>query len=166
MGKLQHYAALGFAALLLASCGREPPRSEAPRRTIEIPPTPLPAEEALPSKGLPPISTIDDYKRVLAERIMEATPGAAFRGPIPPLLTAIVVIQVHIDHDGAIVDLHVARARDQKAAGIALAAMRQVAPYPKPGKLLPAHHKTLEFSETFLFNKEYRYQLRTVAPVQ
>jgi protein TonB len=44
--------------------------------------------------------------------------------------------------------------------------MRQVAPFPKPGKLLPSHHKTLEFSETFLFNKEYRYQLRTVAPVQ
>ena len=170
MGALQHTAGRGLAALLcaalLASCGKEPPRRETPPvKAADIPRTPLPTEQVLPS-GPPPINNLGDYKRVLANKIMEATPAATFNGAIPPLLTSIVVVEVKIERDGDIAGLRVVRSRDQKASAIALAAMRSAAPYPRPGKLMPAHHKTFEVSETFLFNKEYRFQLRTLAPVQ
>lgn len=169
MGRLQHSATTALAALLcaslLASCGKEAPRREPPVKIAEIPRTPLPTEQVLPPSA-PPVNNLGDYKRVLANKILEAAPHATFTGAIPPLLTSIVVVEVKIERDGDIASLRVVRSRDQKASAIALAAMRSAAPYPKPGKLMPAHHKTYELSETFLFNKEYRFQLRTLAPVQ
>ncbi|CAN7698948.1 hypothetical protein LJR289_005639 [Pseudoduganella sp. LjRoot289] len=185
MGRFQHRAAPGLAAplparayvrlcaalcalsgtLLLASCGKEPPRREPPVKAADIPRTPLPTEQVLPA-ARPPANNLDDYKRLLAHKINEATPAATFTGAIPPLLTSIVVVEVKIERDGGIASLRVVRSRDQKASGIALAAMRSAAPYPRPGKLMPAHHKTFDVSETFLFNKDYRFQLRTLAPVQ
>eukprot|EP01032_Pedospumella_encystans_P030062 gene30062-33930_t len=144
MGKLQHSAAVGLAALLcaslLASCGKEPPRREARPSAAEIPRTPLPSEQ-VPVPPLPvPIHNLDDYKRALAARIF-----------------------AKIGRDGDIVNLRVVRSRDQKASKLALAAMHAAAPFPKPGKLMAGHHKTFEFSETFLFNKEYRFQICTGA---
>jgi protein TonB len=170
MGKLQHSAAVGLAALLcaslLASCGKEPPRREARPSAAEIPRTPLPSEQ-VPVPPLPvPIHNLDDYKRALAAKVLAATPDAAFSGTLPKLLTSIVVVEAKIGRDGDIVNLRVVRSRDQKASKLALAAMHAAAPFPKPGKLMAGHHKTFEFSETFLFNKEYRFQIRTLAPVQ
>lgn len=170
MGKLQHSAAVGLAALLcaslLASCGKEPPRREASARPADIPRTPLPAEQVPVPPLPPPIHNLDDYKRALAGKILATTPDAAFSGALPPLLTSIVVVEAKIGRDGDIASLRVVRSRDQKASGLALAAMRAAAPFPKPGKLMAGHHKTFDFSETFLFNKEYRFQIRTLAPVQ
>jgi protein TonB len=39
-------------------------------------------------------------------------------------------------------------------------------PLPKPFNLASGPGKSLTFSETFLFNADYRFQLRTLAPVQ
>lgn len=163
MGAFRYAAVVVPLAMLLAACHKPPPRL--PAAPVTIPRTPLPAE-TLPAPLLPAIDSVDDYKRVLAAQIMKTNPDAVFSGAIPPLLTAIVVLEMKVDGDGAIRSLRVARARDQKAAGIAEAIMRQAAPYPRPGKLMRQHHKTFDFSETFLFNKDYRFQLRTLAPVQ
>jgi protein TonB len=171
MGKLQHTTALGLAVMmcasLLASCGKEPPRrTEAATRPAGVPRTPLPAEQVPVPPLQPPIHTLDDYKRALAARILAATPDGAFTGALPPLLTSIVVVEAKIGRDGDLVNLRVVRSRDQKASNLALAAMRAAEPYPKPGKLMESHHKTFDMSETFLFNKDYRFQIRTLAPVQ
>ncbi|KQW87768.1 hypothetical protein ASC94_24975 [Massilia sp. Root418] len=170
MGRLQHSAAIGLAALLgaslLASCGKEPPRRDISNRPADIPRTPLPSEQVPVPPLPPPIHNLDDYKRALAAKILAATPDAAFSGALPPLLTSIVVLEAKIGRDGDIVNLRVARSRDQKASNLALAAMRAAAPFPKPGKLMAGHHKTFDISETFLFNKDYRFQIRTLAPVQ
>lgn len=174
MGKQQHTAMQRLAAVLLApvfaamlaSCGKEPPRRDAQPRPPEIPRTPLPSEQ-VPVPPLPlAMHSVDDYKRALAAKILAATPDGAFSGALPPLLTSIVVVEAKIGRDGDIVNLRVVRSRDQKASNLALVAMRAAAPFPKPDKLMAAHHKTFDISETFLFNKEYRFQIRTLAPVQ
>ena len=58
----------------------------------------------------------------------------------------------------------VQRSRDNDASKVALASMRRAGQLPKPFNL--ATGNSLTFSETFLFNADYRFQLRTLAPVQ
>ncbi|MES2264463.1 MAG: hypothetical protein V4724_38690 [Pseudomonadota bacterium] len=160
------YVAVITTALLLAACQKTALRKPA----VVIEPTPLPVEEVLPPKA--PRQTnaaydnLADYKRAAAEQIVQASPDAIFAGALPPMLPAIVVVEIKIGHEGEIVSLRVVRSRDQQASDVALAAVRKALPLPKPHHLLPAHHKTLDFAETFLFNKDYRFQLRTLSGPQ
>jgi protein TonB len=44
--------------------------------------------------------------------------------------------------------------------------MHRSGPLPRPFNLATGAGKSLTFSETFLFNADYRFQLRTLAGVQ
>lgn len=163
MNKWTTCAAAALAALLLASCQKLPQRP--PPATVVIEPTPLPAEEVLPPQPAP-MKNIDDYKLLVAAHILQTNSAIAFSGQLPPMLPAIVVVEIKVGHDGAVQHVRVVRSRDNEASRVALAAVRLGSPLPRPGHLLKHHHKTLDFSETFLFNKDYQFQLRTLAGPQ
>lgn len=159
----QHYLRIALAAsaaLLLASCHKEPP--------VLPKVSPLPAPPAAATTPAPPraAANIDEYKVQVAERILASNPHQTFSGRLPPMLPAIVVLDIGIDRDGGVSEARVHRSRDNAAAKVALAALAAGTPYPKPGHLLRFGHKTLVFSETFLFNKDYQFQLRTLAGPQ
>jgi periplasmic protein TonB len=44
--------------------------------------------------------------------------------------------------------------------------MKRSGTLPKPVHLLASNSDTVTFSETFLFNSDYHFQLRSLAPVQ
>lgn len=160
MNRMATYAAAALGAVLLAACQRLPPLT---------PPRPS-TEPASPAAGAPPArpaASIDDYKVLVAQQILDANSAITFSGRLPPMLPAIVVVNISVDKDGDLSSVAVKRSRDGEASKVALEAVRRVrAPFPRPAHLLQRGHKTLDFSETFLFNEHYQFQLRTLAGPQ
>jgi hypothetical protein len=58
------------------------------------------------------------------------------------------------------------RSRDPDASKVALASMARSGDLPAPRRLIAANAPSLTFSETFLFNADYRFQLRSIAAPQ
>lgn len=151
------------AALLAILCGCASPPPAVPvdeRSTIAIDRAPTPA----PSP--PPSLTLEAYKADVARHILARNAGHSFSGPLPPMLPAIVVVNITVDKDGRLTDVQVQRARDPDAARVALASMLRSGPLPRPHGLLAANSSAMTFSETFLFDRDYRFQLRTLAGPQ
>ena len=102
----------------------------------------------------------------MARHIVQRNADRIFSGRLPPMLPAIVVVNITVDGDGQLTDVQVQRARDANAARIALASMLRSGPLPRPHGLLAANSRAMTFSETFLFDWDYRFQLRTLAGPQ
>lgn len=96
---------------------------------------------------------------------MLRNPDQVFSGRLPEMLPAIVVLSVTVDRDGRVKDVAVQRSRDPTAERIAVDSMRRSDPLPKPVNLIVSGG-ALTFSETFLFDERYRFQLRSVAGPQ
>jgi protein TonB len=149
--------------VLLSSCARQavlPPAKQTSTVARPAPPA------ATPPQTQRPAANLDEYKTQVAQQINSANPQATFSGHLPPMMAAIVVLDIGIGRDGEVAALRVHRTPDEESARIALAAVKQGAPYPKPAHLLKGGHHTLAFSETFLFNRDYRFQLRTLSGPQ
>jgi protein TonB len=162
MNRLARWAFSGLAALLLAACQNPPPHRitvAAPARRV-APPESKTAATAI-------ARNIDDYKMQVAGQILAANPAIIFSGRLPPMLPAIVVVDISVNRDGELASVEVKRSRDGEASKVALAAVKRVgAPFPKPQHLMLRGHKTLDFSETFLFDHQYHFQLRSLAGPQ
>ena len=109
---------------------------------------------------LPVPAGLDDYKTQVAHHVADHNPERSYTGTLPPMLPAIVVLEITVDRDGQLADVAVQRSRDPDASEIALASVRRSAPLPPP----PTGRLT--FSETFLFADSERYQLRSLAGPQ
>ncbi|MNM17256.1 hypothetical protein D3C81_275230 [compost metagenome] len=144
---------------LLAACQKAPePRAQAPASIPAVP---------LAPKAIAPAGSIDAYKLRVAQQIMAANSDYTFSGRLPPMLPAIVVLDLSVERDGVLKSVRVHRSRDSVASQAALAAVRRVpAPFPPAAQLMHSRGKTLDFSETFLFNDQYRFQLRTLSGPQ
>jgi protein TonB len=109
---------------------------------------------------------VDTYKYDVAEQIMRYNGAHTFSGKLPPMLPAIVVLSITVDQTGKATNVSVQRSRDQDASKVALASMQRAGQLPRPFNLATGPGRSLTFSETFLFNADYRFQLRTLAPIQ
>lgn len=108
---------------------------------------------------------LDAYKTQVAQHVVSHNPDHVYSGTLPPMLPAIVVLQITVDRDGHLTDVEVQRARDTHAAQVALASIRRSEPLPPPERLAQ-QTGSLKFSETFLFADEDRFQLRSLAGPQ
>ena len=108
---------------------------------------------------------LDDYKTRVARHVVERNPERIYAGTLPPMLPAIVVLEITVDRDGQLADVAVQRSRNPDASQIALASVRRSSPLPPPQQLARATGR-LTFSETFLFADSERYQLRSLAEPQ
>ncbi|GAB3470995.1 hypothetical protein GCM10027321_42230 [Massilia terrae] len=127
-------------------------------------PSPAAAPAPLPAP-VPESLSLDSYKKQVAYQVMQSNPGQTFSGPLPSMLPAIVVLNITVDRDGHIRDVTVQRSRDTNASGVAVDSMRRSEPLPRPANLILSGD-ALTFSETFLFDERYRFQLRSVAGPQ
>lgn len=154
---MRHAIIVLAAASLLSACQIAAPPAA---RTPTPAPAPTPAAIQL-------AASIDAYKSLVAQQIMEANAAYTFSGRLPPMLPAIVVLDLSVGPDGELKSVHVHRSRDSEASAAALAAVRRVqAPFPPAAHLMRRHAQTFDFSETFLFNDQYRFQLRTLSGPQ
>jgi len=155
--------------LLLAALGGcssvQPVASTARRFVAAILPTPTPTPTTR-APVAPPSRTLDAYKTEVAQHVMRHNSGQTFSGQLPPMLPAIVVVNITVGEDGELQDVVVERSRDPDASKVALASMRRSGRLPRPVNLLATNMRALTFSETFLFDDQYRFQLRSLAGPQ
>ncbi|MGH8808889.1 MAG: hypothetical protein ACREX0_13520 [Noviherbaspirillum sp.] len=107
--------------------------------------------------------TVDAYKRELAHRISQVNASKVYGGRPQALLRSVVVLRYAVDARGNLMHSEIQRSnRDRETEATALATLRNSAPFPKPAAHL-LRRGQLEMSETWLFNNDGRFQLRTIA---
>lgn len=124
-----------------------------------------PAVETTPD-GTSTAHTLDAYNAALAHRIAAVNSTKVFIGRPQALLRSVVVVKFVVDANGSLVRSEIMRSnRDRVTEATALASIRQTAPFPKPSPALLRNGR-VEVIETWLFNKDGRFQLRTIAERQ
>lgn len=145
--------------IALSGCGSTPPAPAPVTTAISVTTDPLPTTAAPASR------TLDAYKADVARHIMHRNPERIFDGRLPPMLPAIVVLNITVDEQGRLTDVQVQRSRDPGASEVALASLRRSGPLPRPDGLT-LRGAAMTFSETFLFGEQYRFQLRSLSGAQ
>lgn len=161
--------ALIALALSIAACDQLPPRMDPPAQTPAPPPVaqpPVAAPKPVPAPApIANVRTLDEYKRVVATRVREVNNDRVHRGQLQALLRAVVVLEFKVDRNGAIQSVRTLRAPEREAESIAVASLRRAGPYPAPpAAILRGGHA--EITETWLFQDNGQFQLRTLAEGQ
>ncbi|MGZ5184930.1 MAG: energy transducer TonB [Caldimonas sp.] len=110
--------------------------------------------------GTHKVSTAADprsYRIDAARHIYAAYAPRIFKGRLPPLIHAVVVVETTVDHNGRPSDVKLVRgpshAPDVSAAVIEM--IRRVSPLPAPSRFAG----NLKFTEIWLITKDGRFQL-------
>jgi hypothetical protein len=119
----------------------------------------------VPSAG-PKVSQAADlraYRIDGARHIYESYPHRVFRGKLPPLMHAIVVVETVLDETGQVKEINVLRAPSH--APDVTAAVREmiqrVTPFPTPARL-----GAVTWTETWLVDRSGRFQLDVLSEGQ
>lgn len=116
--------------------------------------------------GTSTADTVGEYKLALAQRIAHVNSTKVYIGRPQALLRSVVVVKYVVDARGSLVRSEIMRSnRDRSTEATALASLRSTAPFPKPAASLLRHGR-VELMETWLFNNDGRFQLRTIAEPQ
>ncbi|KAF1023731.1 MAG: hypothetical protein GAK30_00395 [Paracidovorax wautersii] len=167
MTRIAFHAVAAAAALALAGCSTVALPTWDPDGAQAQPATP-PATAAglapavagvLPPDNLPPARNWTEYRLRAAERINRANPSLVYPGALPSVFQAIPVLRVQLTADGQVSRVEVAREPGQSPETVKIAtdAVYRAAPF-GPTSQLPA---PAQFTETFLFNEQLRFRLRT-----
>lgn len=152
--QLAALATAATAAMLVAGC--------ASRRDKSAPAAPTAATPAPTGYGYGggAVSSLADYRRRAAQLIMAANPSGIFVGPVPEPLYGIVVVTIAFNADGSIRSTHFLRRSEvgPDANNLAIAAIRRVGNFGAIGNL----RGPWEFNETFFYNEDRKFQLRTL----
>lgn len=118
------------------------------------------------SDGTSTSRTVEGYKRDIALRIAEVNSTKIYPGQPQALLRSIIVLKFSVDGAGKLLRSDIVRTNhDSATEATALASLRNTAPFPRPASSLLRNGK-LEMSETWLFNNDGRFQIRTIAQSQ
>lgn len=110
--------------------------------------------------------SIDGYKRVLAERIAATNSVRIYTGRPQALLRSVIVVKYQVDAGGKLLRSEIMRSnRDRATEAVALSSLKAAAPFPKPASHLLRKGK-VEIMESWLFNSDGRFQLRSIAQIQ
>jgi len=146
-------------AALLAACG-SPPASPPAASVAPAPAQPATVAGTAAARPTGPARNWEEYKVRVARRIVETSPGETFDGPLPDPLQSIPVVQVHLNRDGSVRRIDVLRTPRQspQTLEMAMRAIRRAAPFEPVGHL----PRPWQFNETFLYNEDLKFQLRTL----
>ena len=132
--------ALAAIAAMLAGCATPPPAPPAAQRTL------------------------DEYKRVVAKRITDASRDT-YSEPVPGMLKSIVVLEITLDKAGAPLEVAVYRTNGyEELSARAIASVVDAAPFAAPEAALLRDDGSISFLETFLFRDDDSFQLRSLVP--
>jgi protein TonB len=152
-----------MAAGLLAACGTPSGDSPSGRASGK---TPALEKVETTRDATSTAGTVDAYKRDLAHRISQVNSTKVYIGRPQALLRSVVVVRYVVDGQGNLMRSEIMRSnRDRVTESTALTTLRSSAPFPKPAPQL-LRRGQLELAETWLFNNDGRFQLRTIAEPQ
>lgn len=110
--------------------------------------------------------TFEGYKRDLAQRISQVSSTKVYTGQPQALLRSVIVLKFVVDSQGNLLRSEIMRSnRDRITEATALTSLKAAAPFPKPAAHLLRHGR-MEISETWLFNNDGRFQIRSIAEAQ
>lgn len=170
----EYFRLAGAGALaIVAGCTSRPmPPDAPPAASPALPAAPAtapvaraPAPSTAPAAApQAPARSWDEYKVRVARRVMQTSTGETFSGPIPDRLQSIPVIQVELNRDGSVRNVTVLRVPkfSPQTLQMAMNAVRRAGPFEPVGHL----PRPWQFSETFLYNDDLKFQIRTLAELQ
>jgi protein TonB len=116
--------------------------------------------------GTSTAATLAGYKADVAQRISQVNSTKVYPGRPQALLRSVIVLKYYIDADGHVTRSEILRGNhDHETEATAMASLKSAAPFPKPASHLLRHGR-VEISESWLFNNDGRFQLRSVAQPQ
>lgn len=157
----------GVAVLWLAGCSGPPPNTESSTQAQRdaLAQSIIEQKKTTPD-GTSTALTAEGYKTDLAKRISQVNFTSVYVERPQALLRAVIVIKYTVDRDGRLLHSEILRSnRDRQAETRALGSLASAAPFPKPPEALLRQGR-IELSESWLFNNDGRFQLRSVALAQ
>ncbi len=156
--------AVVVVASTVAGCASRP--AEAPVNSssphTEPPAAPAQVIRNMSSNAL----TQTGYKRDVAQHIASLNASKTYAGRPQALLRSVVVVRYVVDANGRLVRSEILRSnRDRATEATALQSLRSAVPLPRPSRHL-LRNGQIEDMETWLFNNDGRFQLRTIAEPQ
>lgn len=167
-----------IATLLLAACGAPAPAPtppvasrtqpapivSPPVETIDVRPATPPTAPKVRLAALDP--ALEDWKRTAAEKVYAVNRAQLFDGRPEHLLRAVIVVEATVDRQGRVTRSKILRSPGIASLNsVALGSLKAASPLPAPPSKLVARGP-LVFSETWLFRKDGRFQLRSLALAQ
>ncbi|WP_331692091.1 energy transducer TonB [Pandoraea sputorum] len=117
--------------------------------------------------GQAPLTGLDQYKIAAARRIAEVNAREITPGNPQPMLRSVVSLEYWVDRNGNVTGVALYRSNDDhEAERIAIASLRRASPLPAPSRALVDSSGRVRAVETWLFNNDGRFQLRSVAAPQ
>lgn len=111
-------------------------------------------------------ATLESYKRDVAQRISQVNAAKVYPGRPQALLRSIIVLKYSINAHGNLVRSEILRSnRDRTTEMAALASLRSAVPFPKPALHLLRQGR-VDIIESWLFNSDGRFQIRSIAEPQ
>ena len=168
-----------FAAVVAVACSTrqtEPLAVTVPESAPESAPnsapksasvlTPSPAVSAPVPAPATSAWTLEGYKHEVARQIYRTSAQNLYEGAPPPQLKSVVVLTIAIDADGHPKRVAVLRSNGySKLNQVAMQSVQRAAPLPRPSRLF-MRNGVAEFSETWLFQDDGRFQIRSLALAQ
>lgn len=144
-------------AILIGGCSLvKPDRAELVKEALDNKPVTT-------LQGGSTADSIDEYKRELGRRIQQVNSTKVYVVQPQALLRSVIVVRFVIDADGGLVRSEIMRTNhDKQTEATAIASLRNTAPFPKPPPALLSGGK-LEMSESWLFNNDGKFQVRSLA---
>jgi hypothetical protein len=163
-GRARAIQALAAFLALLSACTSVPLDSNGRvlKQYHSMPEAPLP---------LPPVSqaaSLAEYQREVAGLLHEANRGMVFEGPPPNPVRAVIVMRADIDVLGEARRFDLLRApfHDPWLGMLVEQTMRNAEPFPRPSMKLLNGGSSVTFTETWLFDYEGRFRLRSLSQPQ
>ena len=100
------------------------------------------------------------------QRIHTHNKSHVAEGKLPPIIHAVVVVQLTVAPDGKVLKSEVLRRPDYATSEAALAVKTAYAASPLPPVPASAGKGNIQVAETWLFRKDGRFQLRTLASAE
>jgi periplasmic protein TonB len=161
---IQALTMFGCAALLAACATHEaPPASSSSTASRQPAPRPGPAPNAA-SAAASSARSVEDYKREVALRIQQRNPAWVHDERPQALLRAVIVARIKVDASGN-PQIEIVRSPDAEMSQRVVQSVRAAAPLPAPPRALAAQ-LSAGYTESWLFNTDGRFQIRTVARPQ
>jgi protein TonB len=144
-------------ALILGGCSSaKPDHAELVKEVLDNKPVTTP-------QGGSTADNVDEYKRELGRRIQQVNSTKVYVVRPQALLRSVIVVRFVVDADGSLVRSEIMRTNhDKQTEATAISSLRNTAPFPKPPPALLSGGK-LEMSESWLFNNDGKFQVRSIA---
>jgi hypothetical protein len=125
-------------------------------------------EAFLPLPPVSPAASLPEYQREVARRLHEANRGMVFEGPPPNPVRAVIVMRAEIDVLGEARRFDLLRApwHDPWLETLVEQTWRRAEPFARPSMKLLNGGSAVTLTETWLFDYQGRFRLRTLSEAQ